>query len=49
MKAIKKFITTDVRNYFEDAFEPWEIWVYFVILPVGFILSALIGYVLGTI
>ena len=36
---IKEFITED--------FDRWEIWVYAVVLPLGFIASAFVGYLFG--
>ena len=38
-----------IKEFLTDEFDKWEMVVYFLALPAGFILSALIGYYLGTI
>lgn len=38
-----------IKEFLGDEFDKWEMVVYFIALPLGFILSGVFGYLIGTI
>lgn len=47
MNIMKKVILTNIKSYLTDDFDKWELWVYCFLLPMGFGLSILLGYLIG--
>lgn len=43
----KKRFLIDVKDILTSDFDTWELWLYTVILPLGFAASAMLGYVIG--
>lgn len=39
----------EIKNILNEDFDKWEMWLYGVILPIGFAASVLIGWALATI
>ena len=38
-----------IKEFLSDDFDKWEMVVYFIVLPIGFILSGVFGYLCGAI
>lgn len=38
-----------IKKIMCETFEKWEMWMYFVIIPLGLVASATVGYLLGFI
>ena len=45
----KKAEIMKIKEYLGEEFDRWEMVVYFILLPLGFILSGVFGYLCGTI
>lgn len=39
----------EIKNILNEDFDKWEMWLYAVVLPIGFGASVLIGWALATI
>lgn len=39
----------EIKNILNEDFDRWEMWLYAVVLPIGFAASVLIGWLFATI